>query len=174
LEDSTNLFATTAKFVPGALRWIAPELFVTDPRGEMPRATVTKQTDIYALGMVYLVRTTAEALLHVSHESVNPQEIYTGYAPFQQKYPVDMCVLLPVMRGEIPDRPSENVEITDEIWEIWTSCWDRDTGRRPTAVQIAKRLSRIADNTRSRSKAKKSQPGVPKGSCAISLRSQRY
>ncbi|CAE6497077.1 unnamed protein product [Rhizoctonia solani] len=96
-----------------SLRWVAPEIFEVDE----PR--ITKQTDIYALGMTML-------------------EIFTGEVPFSDRR-TDMAVMSAVLRGTPPTRPTnlpENGERSSKMWQLMLSCWDRDPVARPTATEV--------------------------------------
>jgi len=42
-------------------------------------------------------------------------------------------------RGLFPERESSSFTINDSLWTLWTECWDRDTKKRPTAVQVLDR-----------------------------------
>lgn len=51
----------------------------------------------------------------------------------------DAHVLLSVMRGNIPRKPSAEV-VPDNIWCYLTSCWCRNPEERPPVIQIAEFL----------------------------------
>lgn len=51
----------------------------------------------------------------------------------------DTHVLLSVMRGKIPRRPEVDA-ITDDIWHLLTSCWERNPKSRPLVKEITEFL----------------------------------
>lgn len=48
-------------------------------------------------------------------------------------------------QAETPERPEDNTAITDELWALWTRCWDRNTSARPTSEDVFVEMSGIVD-----------------------------
>jgi len=113
IMEDTSLWQTGV--TAGALRWKPPELLVAEELGE------TVQSDIYAFGMTCF-------------------EIYTGKVPFHA-YKRDIQVLVGVaLHHEVPDRPWEDKRVSDALWEIWMTCWDREPKSRPSAQEVIAKL----------------------------------
>ena len=63
------------------------------------------------------------------------QEIYTGRLPFHQ-YHSDWVVLQAVLlRGEVPERPSDSARISDRLWTFCNRFWDKDPMARLTSTE---------------------------------------
>ncbi|KDN34012.1 hypothetical protein RSAG8_12895, partial [Rhizoctonia solani AG-8 WAC10335] len=94
------------------LRWAAPELVNEE-------SALTRQADIYALGMTYL-------------------EIITGSEPY---YGVpEHAIKQKIREGANPTRPEKEMPIGsaqhDRIWSLMKSCWAYDPRDRPTADKV--------------------------------------
>jgi serine/threonine protein kinase len=111
MVEDTSLWKTSAMTAPGPVRWKSPELL----SGENARETV--QSDIYAFGM-------------------SCYEIYTGKVPFHAWVRDDQVLYAVVYLGKTPDRPSESGKVSDALWELWMTCWDRKPENRPSAQEI--------------------------------------
>ncbi|KAJ1301568.1 hypothetical protein OPQ81_008816 [Rhizoctonia solani] len=123
----------------GTLRWMAPELQVTEGQG------ATKAGDMFAFGMTML-------------------ELFTGLRPFSA-VKNDIAVLLKYQNGERPPRPSHTgrdvkgskgnvigtrsniprdgdeirdvcVPMDDETWREVDRCWDQEPSLRPSASKM--------------------------------------
>jgi len=109
----------------GTMRWQAPELLSTDiEESESYEYNSSKASDIYAFACVCY-------------------EIFSGQVPFFEN-PHDIRVILGVMRGKRPTRPSHDLSKTrgfsDEIWDLVQACWAHDPIQRPTAEQVVERI----------------------------------
>jgi len=98
----------------GAIPWMAPELLADE---EDPDIHLTKETDVYALGMLII-------------------ELYTGKAPFngQIKSPK---IADAVIHGRRPHRPRELYGFNDCLWELARGCWQEDPTLRPSIAAIS-------------------------------------
>jgi hypothetical protein len=69
--------------------------------------------------------------------------MFSGELPFFEN-PYDVQVILGVMRGKRPTRPSGNLSRTrgfsDEAWNLVEACWAQEPTQRPTADQVVGRL----------------------------------
>ena len=91
---------------------MSPELL--DPESfDLEDSRPTKESDIYALGMVVY-------------------EVLSGQAPFPRCK--DAAVIRKVMRGERPERPQgvRGAWFKDGLWEILELCWKPQRGDRPS------------------------------------------
>jgi len=103
-----SLFADTSSasmgsLVGGAARWMAPEIM----KGSRP----TPASDIYAFGRVCL-------------------ELYTGKPPFHE-VTNEMHVVVKVLAGDQPQKPSTGFPLRPGLWGIMTYCWMDDPSERP-------------------------------------------
>ncbi|TDL28706.1 kinase-like protein [Rickenella mellea] len=116
LEDLSKMPISSVLQDSGNPRWMAPELFVEDN-------LVSKQSDIWAFGMVVL-------------------EVMTGEFPFCEikGYPQ---VILAIHSNVRPARPGkEAVErgLTDDLWRLLQECWAQKPVDRPTAASVLKSI----------------------------------
>ncbi|KAG8779535.1 hypothetical protein FRC12_024147 [Ceratobasidium sp. 428] len=112
LSNCTLLFTETSNSGGGTLRWMAPELLLSEDDAAL--SSRSKQTDIYALGMTML-------------------EIATGRVPYAE-YKVDSSIIRALDKKEFPTRPKET--ISDAMWALFTACWDHDPEARPSASRV--------------------------------------
>jgi len=105
----------------GSCRWCAPELMIPEPDFDIYRA----KSDIYSFGMLML-------------------ETMTGLHPFHYIRP-DAKVIFDVIKGVRPKRPTlkEAPQLTDELWQLMTECWDHDQLKRPSAGEVLNRIYTI-------------------------------
>jgi hypothetical protein len=101
---------------------MAPELF--DP--EVLSYVLSTSTDIYALAMLFL-------------------EVLTGERPFSE-LSSDLHVMVAVLRGRRPQRPTALPELTDDCWRLVEQCWDQEAVQRPHITTILDRLREVAPN----------------------------
>ncbi|KDQ14059.1 hypothetical protein BOTBODRAFT_175166 [Botryobasidium botryosum FD-172 SS1] len=98
----------------GTARWMAPELL-----NESNKKTAT--ADVYAFGMTIT-------------------EIYTGMVPYHQIENVT-DVIIKVIGGHRPDRPSKKFRLKDDMWAIAERCWRHDPNERPQMDAVLMDLS---------------------------------
>ncbi|KDQ12772.1 hypothetical protein BOTBODRAFT_410245 [Botryobasidium botryosum FD-172 SS1] len=113
---------STEWYVAGHPRWQAPEILKATSNEEARR---TKETDNFAYGRVML-------------------ELFTGKVPFFYLSGDTSSVLLMVMRGEFPERPTDKGTavkgLDDNMWGLMTDCWNIDPASRPSAKHLVSRL----------------------------------
>ncbi|EUC58968.1 tyrosine kinase catalytic domain protein [Rhizoctonia solani AG-3 Rhs1AP] len=112
-EASSLLFTESSNSRSGSIRWVAPEMLAE----ETPKRT--KESDVYALGMVCI-------------------EIFTGEVPYSQCR-MDFTVITTVTRVTLPTRPTDRLKDDEQgnlVWELLLRCWSRDVSERPSAGQV--------------------------------------
>ncbi|KAG6818414.1 hypothetical protein H0H93_005163, partial [Arthromyces matolae] len=122
---------TPAASKGGSTRWQAPEL--VDLKNDTAGLN-TIASDIYAFGCVCY-------------------EIFTGDIPFVG-IKLDATVSFKVMSGLRPQRPAPGSlpwmtwGLTEDLWMLMEQCWETNPARRPSSVDINKRLNAtlIKDN----------------------------
>ncbi|KAG8684226.1 hypothetical protein FRC11_012433 [Ceratobasidium sp. 423] len=102
------------------MRWGAPELL-------QELVPLSKESDVYALGMTIL-------------------EAITGQIPFADKQ--EMAVMLAVcFDSATPTRPMvqipANSKSGDWLWELLCRCWSRDMEKRPSAAEVVDIVSQL-------------------------------
>lgn len=99
----------------GTIRWMAPELF----ENENDEGRHTFASDIYSLGCVMY-------------------EVFTGHDPFYEIPEIATVLKAKVDEQQIPIRPEafNEIEQSNEIWEIMQSCWNPIPGGRLSLKQI--------------------------------------
>jgi hypothetical protein len=52
-----------------------------------------------------------------------------------------------MLRGGRPERPENSVEVglTDDLWELARSCWEKDANKRPKIQTVLEQLKKIRD-----------------------------
>jgi serine/threonine protein kinase len=90
---------------------MSPELLDPESFG-LEDSRPTKESDIYALGMVVC-------------------EVLSGQAPFPRHK--DAVVIRKVLLGERPERPQgeQGAWFKDRLWEVLEHCWKPQRGDRP-------------------------------------------
>ncbi|CAE6455813.1 unnamed protein product [Rhizoctonia solani] len=149
LQNRTLKFTRPMDQCGWTMRWGAPELL-------QEIAPLSKESDVYALGMVCepelygpvldtntiaLRRSWQVAIFEQFVALLIPsyQEAITGQLPFSEKQ--EMALLLAVcVRQEVPTRPvaqiPANSENGDKLWELLCKCWSREPEKRPSAAQV--------------------------------------
>jgi len=79
----------------------------------MDKILITKESDVYGMGMVVY-------------------EVLTGNMPYSKHN--DTVTLSKIQAGELPQRPSEGID--DGVWEFLESCWSRDHTKRPSSDKV--------------------------------------
>ncbi|KAG6871968.1 hypothetical protein C0995_014426 [Termitomyces sp. Mi166 len=114
ISDANPLLSLTSETSNGgSLRWQAPELLDGQP--------FTYMSDIYAWSCVCY-------------------EIFTGNLPFHD-ITNNNTVLVKVMQGHRPERPSDARGLTDSVWELMRNCWAQEPNSRPTVDMVSSRLA---------------------------------
>ncbi|ELU40303.1 Pkinase domain-containing protein [Rhizoctonia solani AG-1 IA] len=111
ISDCSVVFSATTRGGGGTLRWMAPELLISENPVER-----SKFTDIYALGM----ETVTNALPY--SECQRDAQIYRKL--HLEEYPKRSMTHFPDNR------------LGNSMWEILIKCWDYNPSSRPTAGQI--------------------------------------
>ncbi|KAF7296705.1 Kinase-like protein [Mycena chlorophos] len=127
LSDATT---QTTQHGAGSVRWMAPETLNPTACG-LDKFVKTTASDIYAFACVCL-------------------ELYTGFAPFHQEILHDAPVILQVMEGVRPARPTNTdsgISIPDHVWEIMQQSWAHNHADRPTILGIVLELAMHAPLT---------------------------
>ena len=122
ISDKANFISPIPRAGGGTLRWTSPELL--DPESfNLKDSYPTKQSDIYALGMVVY-------------------EVLSGQKPFPGC--MDVVVMQKVMGGERPQRPqgARGVWFKNDIWEMLKLCWRAERDDRPSLENILQCLER--------------------------------
>ncbi|KZT06155.1 kinase-like protein [Laetiporus sulphureus 93-53] len=102
----------------GYTRWMAPELAVG--------ATLlgpNTACDVWSFGMAAL-------------------ECYTSHPPYAE-IQSDGLVTKALYSREHPDRPQDMMAITDGVWEVLVSCWQKKPGDRPTMDEVVSHFYQI-------------------------------
>jgi len=107
---------------------MAPELLYPRKFG-LDRGVPSKEADVYALGMTVY-------------------QVLTGKWPFHPKRESE--VMLAVMSGERPPRPenAEEVGMTEIMWNLLRECWEEDTTKRPSILNVLGRFCNITGERR--------------------------
>ncbi|KAF9789124.1 kinase-like domain-containing protein, partial [Thelephora terrestris] len=110
----------------GTVQFKAPERFNPEKFGAA-YPLVTPEADVYAFGMTIF-------------------QVLTGETPFQDLQEVE--VIDSVVDGLRPAKPqnASAIGFSDSLWDFVQHCWDGDRTRRPTTMELAKRLNEAAAN----------------------------
>ncbi|KAF7986174.1 hypothetical protein HWV62_38570 [Athelia sp. TMB] len=112
--------------VGGAMRYRAPELMPGLETSELSsfKPKLTTACDIWSLGCVVL-------------------EILSGEIPYFNI--PDICLMLNILRGNIPDRP-ENPALDDEFWGYIKEMWGNSSCERPEVEEATKALACLRES----------------------------
>ena len=110
----------------GTLSHMAPELLYPKKFG-LRTCRVSKQADIYAIGMVIY-------------------EVLTGRPPFGLERRQHAEIVVRVLEGKRPREPerSEDIGFGGGTWELVQQCWHQDREERPTVEKVSKHFHRVA------------------------------
>ncbi|KAJ6480651.1 kinase-like domain-containing protein [Mycena vulgaris] len=114
LSESGSSTTTQA----GSPRWMAPELISPERHGIS--VTRTPASDIYAFGCLCV-------------------ELYTGRIPFST-IENDPVVMMKVLDGVRPDRPTERPAMSDALWDLVNACWAHDPASRPSMQTVVENM----------------------------------
>ncbi|KAF7353499.1 Kinase-like protein [Mycena sanguinolenta] len=114
----SDVTASGSNYGAGSVRWMAPEA-LSPTMFKVAGSTRTPASDVYAFACLCV-------------------ESYTGYPPFHDEFLYDAPVMLHVIDGGRPKRPTG--VIPDHIWDIMNRCWEQDLTKRPTAQAITAEL----------------------------------
>ncbi|KAF7972584.1 hypothetical protein HWV62_17724 [Athelia sp. TMB] len=123
--DATHYLTSN---VGGAMRYRAPELMpgLSVETNELStfKPKLTTACDIWSLGCVVL-------------------EILSGEMPY---YNIpDVCLMLNILRGNIPDRP-ENPALNDEFWSYIKEMWGKSSYERPEVGEATRVLAYLRES----------------------------
>ena len=78
-------------------------------------------------------------------------EVFTGKIPFEEQR--NEMVALRISEGGRPEMPKDALEVglTDEVWKLLESCWQRDPKKRPTMGEVVRRWEKFVKRTPSES-----------------------
>lgn len=105
LQTGTTYLAATAMH-PGAVRWTAPELLLSDD------FQPTTLSDIYSLGSIML-------------------QVLSGKVPWHE-IKREVIIIREIQQGNAPRRPSQSALVA-ELWPFIRRCWSLSPHERPTA-----------------------------------------
>jgi len=73
-------------------------------------------------------------------------QVVSGAIPFShvKRAPV---IMFYVINGQRPQRPTNNGQISDGLWNLIESCWVQDPSSRPSASQAGSELQSLVSNT---------------------------
>ncbi|KAL0961021.1 hypothetical protein HGRIS_006013 [Hohenbuehelia grisea] len=98
-------------------RWLAPEIILPGS-ADHSIGLASPEADVYSFAMTAI-------------------EMTTGRRPFSHRSS-HIPVVLDVIRGKRPRRPTlaEAPQMTDDLWELVTSCWAQDPESRPLISEV--------------------------------------
>ncbi|KAG2144269.1 kinase-like domain-containing protein [Suillus clintonianus] len=105
LQTGTTYLAATAMY-PGAVRWTAPELLLSDD------VQPTTLSDIYSLGSIML-------------------QVLSGKVPWHETKR-EVIIIQDIHHGNTPPCPSHS-PLVNELWPFIRQCWSLSPASRPTA-----------------------------------------
>ena len=118
-----------------SMRWMAPERFET--------AEPTTEGDVWAFGMITLVRCLFELFMKFDIRDFFNQELFSRKVPFHE-FEYHANVFKRIIQRKAPVRPSMNdteSRLTDDWWSLCCSCWDSDPSLRPSIDYLVGKTS---------------------------------
>jgi len=123
LSDKANFLSSISCPGGGTVQWMSPELLY--PGGfNLKDSRPTKQSDIYAMGMVIY-------------------EVLSGQFPFPRCK--EAVVIQKVLGGERPQRPQgpRGIWFRDGLWEMMELCWKAERDDRPSLNALRQCLESV-------------------------------
>jgi serine/threonine protein kinase len=145
IGDLTRTRMPTTTEVFGTFRWLAPELCQSE--NEMTRKTLAG--DVFAFGRLCLAvsRSLNRTYTRYLRLIILFWQVCTQRAPFHGVS--DYTVVFKLMKGEKPDRPSEQdcagYPMSDDLWQLANDCWEALPGGRPKIFEVLERLQDLDD-----------------------------
>ncbi|KAF8516479.1 kinase-like domain-containing protein, partial [Gautieria morchelliformis] len=112
--------STTSTFTGGSVRWMAPELFLSDSPDDITSKTCA--SDTYSYGSVIL-------------------EVITGERPYKD-ISNDLHVFNQVVQGYKPKRPSM-ATLNSGVWDLMERCWSTEPSDRPKMSLVLYRMEKF-------------------------------
>ena len=131
-----SMTVTGTKSLKGNVRWMAIELIAPMDVDSGGHQFHTKESDVWAFGMVLYVRKCLPVSQKKGFTSI-AQEVITGKFPFSNLQN-EVSVMMAIMNGRVPERsPSDEPHPgSDKLWNICTLCWEKSPKARPTMGEI--------------------------------------
>jgi serine/threonine protein kinase len=116
---------------------MAPELLGYDPNEESTSGRPTKQSDVYALGMVVWQERLLYFVTHRLHAKLWHFQMFTLKKSFYERRS-EFAVLNVILRGDRPQKPSGTVPsgFSDLLWKVLKSCWSANPMARPAVEDL--------------------------------------
>ena len=111
-------------------RWLSPEL-IHQVRSNFKRSRPTKESDLYALGMVIF-------------------EVLSGEGPFLGEEYAGLwkgdhsALCTSIIRGVCPKIPTAGARFPDALWRIAEQCWSHNPKDRPTPRAVIRSLEKAS------------------------------
>ncbi|KAG6335520.1 hypothetical protein ID866_3574 [Astraeus odoratus] len=116
-SDHASAFDMSYKtLAPGAVRWMAPE-------GIDSTRMATAERDVWAFAMTAL-------------------ELFSAKPPFAEVEST-RGVIVRILNGRLPGRPSTSVHLTDGWWDLCITCWNFDPALRPSMSTVKETIEAV-------------------------------
>ncbi len=90
--------------------------------------------------LVYAMRYVTGLTIHLLLTSVT--QMFSGTHPFSE-FPNDSTVILKVMSGTRPGRPSNL--LSEQMWQLMQHCWLAEPTQRPTIEEVVTRIGTFSE-----------------------------